>query len=320
MEFKDYYKTLGVPKSASEKDIKQAYRKLARKHHPDVNPNNKESEKTFREINEANAVLSDPEKRKTYDTLGPDWQKRFRQGAGPGAAHTRTYTASDLGEFSDFFESIFGGQRTGGAGQRGGAFEFDLGSLFSRGRGGRQGASSQPAAGQIRGGDLEQKIDITLREAFNGTNRTFTLSQPDGGSENIQVRIPAGVHEGSRVRVRGKGHPGGGSPGDLYLVVHVLPDPLFKLDGSNLSTEVNVPLTRLVLGGESDVPTLNGSVSMKIPAGTQNGRVFKLTGQGMPHIRGDGHGDLFARVTASLPTDLDDQQRSLFQQLAATGA
>jgi curved DNA-binding protein len=313
MEYKDYYKTLGVPKTATEKEIKQAYRKLARKYHPDVNPNNKDADKTFKDINEAYAVLSDAEKRKTYDTLGPDWQKRFRQGGAPGGGQTRTYTASDLGEFSDFFESVFGGQK---GGQRAN-FEFDLGSLFGRGRA-RPGTGQSTS--QLRGGDMDQGIDITLREAFNGTSRAFTLNRPDGGSESIQVKIPAGVHEGSRVRVKGKGRPGGATPGDLYLVVHVMPDPDFKLDGVNLSTEVSVPLTTLVLGGEIAVPSVSGTVTMKIPAGTQNGRVFKLSGQGMPRVRGEGRGDLFAKVTAVLPTSLDEQQRALFQQLAATGA
>ncbi|HZT97282.1 MAG TPA: J domain-containing protein [Chloroflexota bacterium] len=313
MEYKDYYKTLGVDKSAGEKDIKQAYRKLARKYHPDVNPNNKDAEKTFKEINEAYAVLSDPEKRKTYDTLGPDWQKRFRQP--PPGGFRQTYTTSDMGEFSDFFESLFGG--AGKTGQ-GGNFEFDLGSLFGRGRRGQAGGATQ---NRIRGSDIEQPIDVTLREAFEGSQRAFTISRPDGRTERLDVKIPAGVHEGSKVRLRGKGNPGShGDQGDLYLVVHVLADPRFRLDGSNLHTETAVPMTKLVLGGETEVQTLNGSVTMKIPAGSQNGRTFKLTGQGMPDVKGGSRGDLFVKVNATLPTHLDDQQRTLFQELAATGA
>lgn len=319
MEYKDYYKTLGVSKSASEKDIKQAYRKLARKYHPDVNPNNPDAEKTFKDINEAYAVLSDTEKRKTYDTLGPDWQQRFRQQApgqqGRPGAYTQTYTNSDMGEFSDFFEGLFGGR-----GGQGGRVDFDLGSLFGRGRGGQRTAQSAPEA--IRGSDLDQQVDITLREAFAGTTRNFTISRPDSPtrSEGLEVKIPAGVHEGSRVRVRGKGNSGSnGQSGDLYLIVHILPDPNFRLEGENLHTDVSIPMTKLVLGGEAEVPTLNGRVTMRIPPGTQNGRTFKLTGQGMPRLKVEGRGDLFAHVTASLPTTLNEDQRNLFQELAATG-
>jgi len=316
MEYKDYYKTLGVAKTAGEKDIKQAYRKLARKYHPDVNPNNKDAEKTFKEINEAYAVLSDPEKRKTYDTLGPDWQRRFRTQGAPGQ-YTRTYTTSDMGEFSDFFETLFGGRPSGGSGQRG--FEFDLGSLFGRGRGRTAGGAG--SAGQIRGADLEQGIDVTLREAFQGTTRNFTLTRPDGKTERLEVKIPAGVREGSRVRLKGKGNPAPDGPaGDLYLIVHVMPDPVFRLEGDNLYTDVTIPMTKLVLGGETQVPTLDGTVTMKIPPGTQNGRTFKLAGQGMPRLKGGVRGDLLVKVSASLPTTLNDQQRDLFQQLAATGA
>jgi DnaJ-class molecular chaperone len=324
MEYKDYYKTLGVAKSASEKDIKQAYRKLARKYHPDVNPNNKDAEKTFKEINEAYAVLSDPEKRKTYDTLGPDWQQRFRQQGRPAGAYSQTYTTADMGDFSDFFETLFGGRGANAGSDRGG-FEFDLGSLFGRGRQQQQrrGGGGQ-AAGQIRGGDVDQKIDITLREAFNGTARNFSISRPGPGvgrTETLEVKIPAGVHEGSRVRVKGKGNEGSnGESGDLYLVVHIMPDPAFRLEGHDLHVDATVPMTKLVLGGETQVQTLNGSVTMKIPAGSQNGRTFKLTGQGMPRLRGEGRGDLYVKVNAALPTTLDEQQRALFQELAATGA
>lgn len=317
MEYKDYYKTLGVSKTASEKDIKQAYRKLARKYHPDVNPNNKDAEKTFKDINEAYAVLSDAEKRKTYDTLGPDWQQRVRSQGAPGG-YTQTYTTSDMGEFSDFFESLFGGATSGGSAGRGG-FDFDLGSLFGRGRG-RAGGPGQPAA-QLRGSNLEQPIDVTLREAFQGSTRTFTLARPDGRTERLDVKIPPGVREGSRIRVKGKGNPGmGAEAGDLYLILHVLPDPEFRREGDNLYAETTVPMTRLVLGGEAQVGTLDGNVTMKIPPGSQNGRTFKLSGQGMPHLKDGGRGDLFVKVTASLPTAIDEQQRALFQELAATGA
>ncbi len=317
MEYKDYYKTLGVEKRASEKEIKQAYRKLARKYHPDVNPNNPDAEKTFKDINEAYAVLSDAQKRKTYDTLGPDWQQRFRTGGGPGAGRTYTYTTTgNVGDFSDFFETLFGGGASG-ARQPGGGFEFDLGSLFGRGRS-RTGGPA-PEQRRVRGQDLEQPVDVTLREAFQGTSRTLSLTRPDGKIEHIEVKIPAGVREGSRVRLKGKGNPGE-EAGDLYLRVHVLPDPKFRLEGDDLHMEAPVPLTKLVLGGETPVATLNGSVTMKIPPGSQNGRTFKLTGQGMPRLKGGGRGDLLVKAVAALPTKLDAEQRELFEQLAATGA
>jgi DnaJ-class molecular chaperone len=317
MEYKDYYKILGVSRNATEKEIKQAYRRLARKYHPDVNPNNKEAEKLFKEINEAYAVLSDPEKRKKYDTLGPDWEQRMRAQYGP-QGYQRTYTTSDLGEFSDFFDMLFGGmgaRRAGRATETG--FDFDLGSLFGQGR----RARTEQVFRQ-RGTDIEQPIDVTLLEAYQGGQRTFTLTKPDGQTERLEVKIPPGVNEGSRIRVRGKGNPGagGGEPGDLYLVVHLIADPRFRREGDDLYTEVNVPLTKLVLGGEVQVPTLKGGVTMKIPPGTQNGRTFRLAGQGMPHLRGGGYGDLYVKVLATLPTTLNAQQRQLFEQLAATGA
>jgi curved DNA-binding protein len=319
MDYKDYYKILGINKSASEKEIKQAYRKLARKHHPDVNPNNKDAEKRFKEINEAYAVLSDPEKRKTYDTLGPDWQNRFRTQGAPGGTYTYT-TSSNMGEFSDFFESLFGG-----AGQRGtaspgqGGFEFDLGSIFGRGR--KAGGSAQQPL-QQKGADIEQPLDVTLLEAFQGSQRTFTVTTPDGQQSSIDVKIPKGIREGSKLRVKGRGNAGfgGAENGDLYLVTHILPDPRFRREGDDLYVDATAPLTRLVLGGEAQVPTLTGPVTMKIPAGSQNGRTFKLTGQGMPRLRGEGRGDLYVKVAASLPTTVNDEQRELFQQLAATGA
>jgi DnaJ-class molecular chaperone len=337
VQYKDYYKILGVNKNASEKEIKSAYRKLARKYHPDVNPGDKAAEARFKEINEAHAVLSDPEKRKKYDTLGPDWDKRFQQPG--GGAYTYTYTpgGQGTGDFSDFFETLFG-QR--GSGNAGGGFDFDLGSIFGRGRGRRQTATTQ------RGSDVEQPVDVTLREAFEGVTRVFTVqsTQPcltchgtglqnddicptchGAGStpktKRLEVKIPAGVKEGSRIRVAGEGNPGasGGPAGDLYLVVHMASDSRFQREGDDLRTDVNVPLTTLVLGGEVTVPTVKGSVAMRVPAGSQNGRTLRLGGQGMPQLRGEKRGDLYVKLNAVLPTTLNDQQRDLFQQLAQAG-
>jgi DnaJ-class molecular chaperone len=332
MDYKDYYKILGVSKNASDKEIKSAYRKLARKYHPDVNPGDKTAETKFKEINEANAVLTDPEKRRKYDTLGPDWEKRFRQAGQRGTPYTYTTTASTA-DFSDFFETLFGGH----AQQQGGG--FDIGSLFGRGR-------QRTASTAQKGQDVEQAVEITLPEAFRGVERAFTVQSPQpcptcrgsglqndqvcstcGGagsvpkSKRLEVKIPAGVREGSRVRVAGEGSPGasGGAAGDLYLVVHVLPDPHFRREGDHLYTEVAVPLTRMVLGGEAEVPTLNGRVTMRVPADSQNGRTLRLPGQGMPALKGGARGDLYVKLNATLPTTLNETQRDLFRQLERAG-
>jgi DnaJ-class molecular chaperone len=328
--FKDYYKILGVDKKASDKEIKSAYRKLARKYHPDVNPGDKTAETRFKEINEAHTVLTDSEKRHKYDTLGPDWEKRFQQYR-PGGG---TYTATSA-DFSDFFETLFG--QRGHQGTSGGG--FDLGSIFARGK--NRTPSTQ------KGSDLEQPVTVTLQEAYNGAERTFTVqsTQPcptckGSGLQNDQlcptchglttvpktkhlhVKIPAGVKEGSRIRVTGEGNPGQGKAkaGDLYLVVHMTPDSRFRREGDDLYVDVSIPVTKLALGGEVSVPTMGGSVTMKIPAGSQNGRTLRLSGQGMPRLRSDQRGDLYVKANAVLPTSLSEEQRRLFEQLSRAGA
>ncbi|GAC1511514.1 MAG: J domain-containing protein [Chloroflexota bacterium] len=349
MEYRDYYKILGVDRKASEKEIKSAYRKLARKYHPDVNPGDSVAEARFKEINEAQAVLTDPEKRKQYDTLGPDWERRF-QHRGQGAPHTYTYTSGGpgAGDFSDFFETLFGqraGTSTGPTTQQTGpgGFDFDLGSIFGRGRSTRRADAPQ----SVRGSDAEQPVDISLPQAYDGVELALTVQinqvcptchgtglQNDNlcptchgaGSvpkhRRLDVKIPPGVKEGSRIRVAGEGNPGtgtNGQAGDLYLVVHVTPDPRFRREGDNLYTDVAVPMTKLVLGGEVSVPTLKGSVTMSVPPGSQNGRTLRLSGQGMPHLKGGGRGDLYVKLNALLPTQLDERQRELFQKLAQAG-
>jgi DnaJ-class molecular chaperone len=333
MEYKDYYKILGVDKKASEKEIKSAYRKLARKYHPDVNPGDKTAETRFKEINEANAVLMDPEKRRTYDTLGPDWANRMGRAGRGGTDYTYTTNAAGA-DFSDFFETLFG-QRGSGTG---GGFDFDLGSIFGRGRG-------RPPQTQ-RGSDLEQPVEITLQEAMNGVQRAFTLQtqlacetchgtgavkdQPCptchgsgfvAKNKRLDVKIPAGVREGSKVRIAGEGNPGvnGGPAGNLYLIVHIAPHSRFRREGDDLYTEVQVPITTLVLGGETQVPTLGSPVTMRIPPGSQNGRTLRLAGQGMPNLKTGQRGNLYVKLSATLPTTLDDKQRELFQQLAQAG-
>jgi len=291
VEYKDYYKILGVAKTATEKEIKAAYRRLARKHHPDVNPGNKQAEAKFKEINEANDVLSDPEKRRRYDELGANWDAV--RGAGPGAAggwpggfrvETEGFGAEGFGGFSEFFRTFFGG----GAGGAGGFEEFD-----PRSRSGRHAAADHP-------------VDITLEEILSGARRTLQV----GGKSphRAEVKIPAGVREGTRVRA-----------GELMLRVHVLPHPVFEPKGDDLLTAVRAPLTTAVLGGEIQVPTLDGPVGIKVPAGTPAGRVFRLRGHGLPRHEGSGRGDLLATLGVELPTTLSGREKELFEELRSLG-
>jgi curved DNA-binding protein len=313
MEYKDYYDILGVGRDADEKEIKRAFRRLARKYHPDVNPGDPEAEERFKEINEAYEVLSDPEKRRKYDQLGADWSRWQQAGGRPGdfdwgrwttgapggqRVYVRQGTPEDLEDlfggaspFSDFFAQIFGG--VGGTGAAPGGFEYRV----------------RPQRGQ----NYEQELEISLREAYRGTTRVL---QKDG--RRLEVKIPPGAHTGTRVRMAGEGRPGagGGEAGDLYLRVKVAPDPQFERKGDDLYVTVPVDLYTTILGGEVRVPTLSGPVMLTIPAGTQNGRVFRLRGRGMPHLRQpEQHGDLYVKVDVRLPTDLGPHQRELFEEL-----
>ncbi len=324
MDYKDYYEILGLKKGASAKEIRSAYRKLARRHHPDVNPGNSEAEERFKEINEANEVLSDPEKRRLYDELGPRWREYegYRaaggtatpeeftrgtnagrsQGSAPRYSTSSTMSEDDLQDlfgdaspYSDFFQDLFGREaRSGGQARRGAA---------------------TPLAGQ----DIEQEVEITLEEAVNGTTRVLTFRDQDG-QHRIEARIPAGSREGSRIRLAGQGGPGynGGKNGDLYLVIHVQPDPVFTVTGADLQVQVQVPLFTCLLGGEVLAPTPKGRrLALTIPPETQNGRVFRLTGQGLPPLRtGEKAGDLYVTVQVTLPTHLSEEERSLVARLA----
>jgi curved DNA-binding protein len=321
MEFKDYYSTLGVAKTATDKEIKQAFRKLARKHHPDVNPGDKSAEAKFKDINEAYEVLGDPEKRKKYDELGANWRMYEQAGAGAGAgrgAQTggwsvnmgggpgggfRTMTEEEMREmfgdadpFSDFFHTFFGGM--GGS------------STHGAGRGARRGPQ--------RGQDLEQEIELELEDAYRGTMRRFSISQ-DGHARTVDVRIPPGVGDGSRVRVAGEGGPGAGGAqaGDLYLRIRIAPNQRFERKGKDLYTHVAVPLTIAVLGGDVEVRTLGGKLlRLKIPETTQNGQVFRLKGHGMPAVgKLPDAGDLYATVDVELPKQLTPEQREHFEAL-----
>lgn len=317
---RDYYATLEVPRTATPKEIKAAFRKHARRHHPDVNPGDAAAEARFKEINEAHEVLADPEKRKKYDAYGDRWQeidaweKAGRPGAPPGSSpfgqqggpqpfaqgdpqfDYRSMSAEDLEDlfgdsepFSDFFSGMF----------RGG----------SAGAGGGRSATPRPR----RGSDLESETDITLEEAVSGTTRTLEIAG-DTGTRRVQIQIPAGVADGARVRARGQGAPGlrGGEAGDIHIRVHVLPHRLFRREGATLHVRVEVPLDVALLGGEVQVPTARGTrVSLRIPEGTQNGARLRLRGLGMPHLRGGGSGDLIAEVDVRLPVPLPPEWRAL---------
>ncbi len=284
MEYKDYYKVLGVARDADDRTIKQAYRRLARKHHPDVS-RAKGSADRFKEINEAYEVLSDSEKRQRYDSLGPDWQRYAQAGTGP----FQGFSVHDLGGFSDFFRTIFGD-----LGVRGG-------DVFTEFRGARRrGPGFQPA----RGEDAEAAVEVSLEDAFSGSRRTFTV---DG--RRLEVKIPAGVDTGSRVRVPG------GSNGDLYLGVTVRPHPLFERKGDDLYLELPLTVAEAALGTEVRVPTLKGHVSMKIPPETSGGKTFRLPGYGMPRLKGGGTGDQYVKIKVVLPSGLTAREKALFEEL-----
>jgi DnaJ-class molecular chaperone len=315
---RDYYKILGVGRNASEKDIKSAYRKLARKYHPDVNPGEKAAEDKFKEIGEAYEVLSDPEKRRRYDQFGTGWA-RGPQGVPPGWEVFRP-----------------GRVRPGGGGRRGApgtpgtpgapSIDFetaagDLGeffdSLLGRGARGNTRTATRPRAGE----DLEQEVAVNLEEAYNGGLREFVIDVPDASGrptrERIEVKIPAGVRDGTRLRVAGKGHPGlnNGPRGDLYLRIRLSPHERLERRGDDLHTDVPVPLLDAILGGEVEIQTLSGRGTFRIPPETQNGKTFRLAGQGMPKMGGGGRGDFYARVKVVLPDKLTDGERDLFQEL-----
>jgi len=315
MAGKDYYSTLGVNRDASEREIKQAYRRLARKYHPDVNPGDRSAEARFKQINEAYEVLSDKEKRQKYDQFGD----QFAQAG---------YQQTPFWNFS----------QAGGA-QRFHFEEAGLGSLFDDlFRGGTGSRRVRPRRGQ----DVDYPVEVTLEEAYHGTKRTIALRseqpcsscQGTGWIQNmpcsvcrgsgvvsavkrLEVKIPPGVKKGSRVRIAGKGKQGyaGGASGDLYLVVSVNPHRRFERRGDDLYEEVTVPLTVAVLGGEVQVPTLKGKLALRIPPETQNGRAFRLAGQGMPHVGDSAHGDLLAKVSIILPTKLSEEEKKLFERL-----
>jgi chaperone protein DnaJ len=362
VDYKDYYKILGVSKTATEKEIKAAYRKLARQAHPDVNPGDKGAEEKFKDIGEAYEVLSDADKRSKYDQYGDQW-KAFSQGGGgrTQGAYTTSYDFGGGAGIDDFLSSLFGG-----AGGYGGGRPSGFGG-FSR--------AERAAAGRVGTGDSEYALEISLEEAYKGASRSFTISLPQmcdrcGGSGAVStgqdkpcpmcqgsgkvkggrgffgnntcpqcggtgqavevcpqcqgdgtvtrqkrlsdVKIPAGVADGQRIRLAGQGASGG----DLYLKISVRPDPQFERDGDTLRTDFVVPYTVAALGGEASVETLAGRKVLNVPAGTQSGQAFRLSGQGMPRLKGGGSGDLYARAKVSVPKDLSPRERDLLTELA----
>jgi curved DNA-binding protein len=323
MDYRDYYTLLGVAKTATDKEIRSAYRKLARKHHPDVNPGNDAAEARFKQINEANEVLSDPDKRALYDALGPRWKEYDQYRAAGGTASPAEFaratadpaqaqgtprpsartarpraqtSADDLRDLfgqenphSDFFESLFG--QAGGPGR------------------------------PVNGADAQVEVSVSLEEAFHGTTRQLQFTDPSGGTRAIEARIPRGVRDGSSIRLRGQGGPGqqGGAAGDLYLVVAVREHGRFRRDGDDLRLEESVPIFICMLGGEILVDTLQGSrLAVRVPPETQNGKAIRLKGKGMPHLRHpESAGDLYVVVRVELPMHLSQEERELFAKLAA---
>lgn len=320
MEYKDYYQTLGVNKSASKDEIKKAYRKLARQYHPDMNPGDKKAEEKFKEVNEAYEVLSDQAKREKYDRFGSTWQQYERSGGRPedfdwgqwtarpgGQTYTRTVTPEEL-------EQILGGSFGGEFGGMGGFsdfFEMLFGNMAGRSSPGR----ARPARA-ARGQDAEQTVQISLEDAYRGT----TVSLQWEGGRKIEAKIPPGVKTGSKIRLGGQGGSGtgGGAAGDLYLKIEVRPHPTFSREGDDLRVNVPVDLYTALLGGVVKIPTLDRPVELTIPEGTSNGQVFRLRGLGMPKLKDPKErGNLLAVVQIQLPTKLSEAEKKLFQQLRA---
>ena len=313
---RDYYDVLGVARNASEKEIRQAYRRLARKYHPDVNPNDKAAEARFKEIGEAYEVLSDSEKRAKYDRYGHNWQQIEAQ---EEAARRAGFDPSAFRQGPGGFTWEWHSGPGGGPGADFGGFSgfSDILEQIIRGAEGRTRTGFRTRARPTRGQDVEYPLEVSLAEAYSGTTRILHMESPE--NRRLEVKIPAGVRDGSRVRIAGEGAPGidGGPKGDLYLVISVRPDPTFERRGDDLYVDVPVPLQVLMLGGETHVPTPTGArLALKIPPETQNGKLFRLAGQGMPRLQGTGRGVLYARVKAVLPTNLSPRERELFQELA----
>ena len=290
MEFIDYYKVLGIEKNATQEDIKNAYRKLARKHHPDLNPNDKEAHKKFQQVNEANEVLSDPEKRKKYDEYGKDWQhaEQFEQARQSQGFGKETFTGDfNDSEFSDFFTSMFGNMGDGGYRQR---------------------------QTKFRGEDYHAELQLNLTDVYKTHQQVLTVN-----NKNIRITIPAGVENGQQIKIKGHGGPGihAGPNGDLYISFHIINNTKFKRDRNDLHSSVDIDLYTAVLGGEIIIDTLDGKAKLNVKPGTQNGNKIKLKGKGFPLYKKEGEfGDLVITFQIKIPTNLTDKQKELFEQLS----
>lgn len=305
MAFIDYYKVLGIDKSASAEEIKKAYRKLARKFHPDLNPNNEEAKKTFQQINEANEVLSDPDMRRKYDQYGSTYGEHWKQGEEyekAGRAQSRRQSAEHEwgdytftggqgeGDFSDFFESLFGRRSGQSSGRRSGA--------------------------RFRGEDYQAQMHMRLEDAAHTHPEIININ-----GKKVRITIPAGVEDGQVIKLKGHGGPGinGGPNGDLYITFMIQPDPRFKRSGNDLHSTAVIDLYTAVLGGETTIDTLTGKVKLKVNPETQNGAKLRLKGKGFPVYKHEGqHGDLYVTFEVKLPTNLTEEQKELFRKLSQT--
>lgn len=324
VDYKDYYKILGVKKDATQEDIKKVYRKLARKYHPDANPNDPKAEEKFKEIGEAYEVLKDPEKRSKYDQLGANWKNYARAGAQSGwpggAGRTYTYGFSgngfDFGDidsgFSDFFEMFFGK----GADDRFSRFTSRFGGAGTKTKEGRRDAWQGDASYQ-RGQDYETRLNITLREAYFGTKRTIKI-QKDGGVRTINVKIPKGIKDGGKIRISGEGSksPLGGQSGDLYIIVNIASHPFFKRKEGDLYCEAPVTIKEALFGAKIEIPTFEGKVVVKLPPNIQSGKTLRLKGKGMPKIKSNDYGDMFVKIKIVLPENLTDKQKKYLEEFS----
>lgn len=303
VEYKDYYKLLGVERSASADQISRAYKKLARQYHPDLNPGNKQAEEKFKEINEAYEVLKDPEKRKLYDQLGPNWQHGQNFQGAPGFENMHfsfNGQSFDGAGFSDFFETLFGGARSSRGGRNNAGFGADpFGGFSARPR---------------RGRDVEAELSLSLEDVARGGKRSVTV-QTSGGPKTLEVNVPAGIREGAKLRLAGQGGAmPGGTPGDLFLRVRYLPHAQFRVDGDNLQSDVWLAPWEAVLGARVPVRTLDGEVELTIPAGTSSGRKFRLRGKGLGSAA--ARGDQLVRVMIRVPEQINESERALWERLA----
>ena len=313
---RDYYDVLGVKKNASEAEIKKAYRKLAMKYHPDRNKDDKSAEEKFKELNEAYAVVSDPEKRKQYDMFGADGfhQRYSQEDIFRGTDFSSIF--SEMGFGGDIFDHLFGG-RSGQRRTRG--FSGGSNPYGQNPFGGFGGAGQSYQS--MKGQDIEASITIPFQVAYQGGKQRFSFQHPSGGRQDLDVKIPAGIEHGKKLRLTGKGGaaPGGGTPGDLYIVVNVAPHPLFERHGADIEVEQTIGLTEALLGTTLKVPTMDEPKQLKIPAGVAPGTRMRIKDYGFPRIGGQGKGDLYIKIHIKLPSSLTDQQRKLIEDLRETG-